>query len=406
MPASGIVFDTALSTLNNFPYRCPRLEVAEATSDPFTDESDANKNAYSAIAFSNRFDLIGPPDNRKRFPDCGEYRIVFARNSGKSDGLNRNLIIFEARVPNPEPENGLSGCRPILDFWHSLSDTSMSAVERGKKLHDFYLKGLPPKVGPIVAIDHYKIGAGQIRTNQFMLNSGAPPSPVDWTLREFKTLRTNGTLIIVPDSVKTNPGNILFEAGATDPRIGSLNQDIRVQMKNILGGAGPKKGVDDVNSIGFLVTGKGANAFESDEHDLTLGDIFAAYDPFGVENPTLKANIQETLTLAGSSLSPRNVVKRVRTQTCAGCHQYSNGDSDLGGKALWPDKSTGDSTHPKMPFTQESERDQDLQAAIVGGGKRYAISLAVECFLDFREAFMRTALGLGPGTSVDNCPAK
>ena len=68
MPASGIVFDTALSTLNNFPYRCPRLEVAEVTSDPFTDESDANKRAYSAIAFSNRFDLISPLDNRKRFP--------------------------------------------------------------------------------------------------------------------------------------------------------------------------------------------------------------------------------------------------------------------------------------------------------------------------------------------------
>jgi hypothetical protein len=59
-----------------------------------------------------------------------------------------------------------------------------------------------------------------------------------------------------------------------------------------------------------------------------------------------------------------------------------------------------------MRFTQESEQDKDLRDAIVGGGKRYAISLAVECFLDFREAFMRTALGLDPGTSGDNCPAK
>jgi hypothetical protein len=111
-------------------------------------------------------------------------------------------------------------------------------------------------------------------------------------------------------------------------------------------------------------------------------------------------------TESGTMIKVPLVLSVLNSRKVPGCHQYSNGDPDLGGKALWPDKSTGDSTHPKMTFTQESERDQDLQAAIVGGGKRYAISLAVECFLDFREAFMRTALGLGPGTSVDNCPAK
>jgi hypothetical protein len=61
--------------LNGFPYRCPRLEVEEATSDPFTNEVDSNPNAYSAIAFSNRFDLV---DDAKNPTDCGEYRIVFA----------------------------------------------------------------------------------------------------------------------------------------------------------------------------------------------------------------------------------------------------------------------------------------------------------------------------------------
>jgi hypothetical protein len=100
----------ALSALNGFPYRCPRLEVAEASSDPFTNEVDTNPSAYSAIAFSNRFDLV---DDAKNPTDCGEYRIVFARNSGKLDALNRNLVIFEARVPNPKPADGLQGCRPI-----------------------------------------------------------------------------------------------------------------------------------------------------------------------------------------------------------------------------------------------------------------------------------------------------
>jgi hypothetical protein len=54
--------------LNGFPYRCPRLEVEEATSDPFTNEVDSNPNAYSAIAFSNRFDLV---DDAKIRPTVG-----------------------------------------------------------------------------------------------------------------------------------------------------------------------------------------------------------------------------------------------------------------------------------------------------------------------------------------------
>jgi hypothetical protein len=402
LPPTSILSFTALSTLNNFPYRCPRLEEAEATNDPFANEVDTSPNAYGPIAFSNRFDLISPPN------DCGEYRIVFARNSGRSDPLNRNLIIFEARVPNPKPSDGINGCRPILDFWHGLSDPAIGAVARGTRLRDFYLNGLPGAgVGPIVDIAHYTIGTGQIRTNQFMLNDKDPrlaSPPFDWSLREFKALKENGTLVIIPDSVKTNPGNDLFKAGSTDVRIGSLNQDIRAQLKSILGAAGPGKGVGDVNSIGFGTTGLGVNAFESDESNRPLGDIVDAYAPGGVENPALKSNIQAVLTLDGSTLVPLNVVNRLRTQTCAGCHEYSDNDHGLGGQAIWPNKALGDATHPKMPFTQESEQTKDLQPAIVGGGKRYAISTTVECLLDFREAFMKKALGLPMGAPVNHCP--
>jgi hypothetical protein len=401
-PAAGVSTFTSLSTLNAFPYRCPRLELSEASSDPFTNEVDTNPNAYSAIAFSNRFDLVSPPN------DCGEYRIVFARNSGKSDGLNRNLIIFEARVPNPKPAEGLNGCRPILEFWHGLSDESINAVERGKRLHDFYMNGLPASnVGPIVDVAHYTFGTGQIRTNQFMLNDKdirLPVPPVDWTLREFKTFLNNGTLTIIPDSVKTNPGNNLFAAGSVDIRIGALNQDIRAQMKALLGGAGPERGVDDVNSIGFGTSGQGVNSFESDEHQADIGDVLTAYAPGDVENPVIQVNIAASLSLLHSPLTSLNVVSRLRTQTCAGCHQFSNNDHGLGGKAIWPDKSTGDATHPAMAFTQESEKTTDLQPATVGGGKRYAISLTVECLLDFREAFMKKALGITPATSANHCP--
>ncbi len=417
LPTAGIATHTAFSELNNLPYRCPRLEASEATSDPFTNETDSNPNAYRAIAFSNRFDLVTAPTpaasgHGKFAPDCGEHRVVFARNSGAIEGsndLNRNLIIFEARVPNPHPNDGLKGCKPILEFWLSLSDKTMSAVERGRRLHDFYLKGLPG-VGAVVDAAHYTFGAGQIRSNQFMSNV-VPGGPLDWTLREFKTLKANGTMTIVPDSVKSNPGGVLFTSGTTDTRVGFLNQAIRASMESII--AGPANGVAAVNRIGFQMSGEGANSFESEEGPNTgsFADVAAAYAPGGMENAVLKANIQGALGIAGSDLTPRNVVNRIRTQTCSGCHHFSNGDAGLGDGAVWPDKSAGDGkTHPAMDFTQESEKFKDLQGAIVGGGKRYAISAAVECFLDFREEFMRRALGLpggaGTGAARNNCPVE
>jgi hypothetical protein len=445
-PASAIANQTATSNLNNFPYRCPRLEEFEAANNPFKNEVDTNPNAYSAIAFSNRFDLLSPAvdvpnyPGMVKYPDCGEYRIVFARNSGKTDPLNRNLIIFEARVPNPDPkpenkgDDAPVGCLSIVEFWHSLSDPQMTAEQRGTMLHDFYLNGKlsdNAKIDPVVAIANYAIGSGQIRTNQFMLNSDPkpPPPPFDWTLREFKAVEINGTLVITPDSVKTNPGNSLFAVGSTDFRIISLSQDIRAQMQKILGIASDPAKIDDVNSIAFLTTGEGVNAFESDESDNTLGDIMVAFDPGNVVPSTRTdpffTNIQNALNLAlpGSNLTPLNVIDRIRTQTCAGCHQFSDNSVDkigLGGKAVWPNKRAGDLTdptdktnHPKMPFTQESEKDIDLREAISASnngqkGKRYAISMTVECLLDAREAFMKKGLGLSdpPGSPppVNHCP--
>jgi hypothetical protein len=153
----------------------------------------------------------------------------------------------------------------------------------------------------------------------------------------------NGTLVIIPDSVKTNPGNALFAAGATDLRTISLSQDIRAQMKNNLGIANNAAKIDDVNAIGFSTTGEGVNAFESDEKDNNLGDIMAAFDPGNVVPSTRTdpffINIQYALTVAlpGSSLTPLNVIDRIRMQTCAGCHQFSDSSVDpigLGGKAV------------------------------------------------------------------------
>ena len=65
-----------LSKMNGFPYQCPRAEGNQSTLDPFENEA----NGYTAIAFVNRFDLADQHSGKH----CGEFRIVFARNSGFS----------------------------------------------------------------------------------------------------------------------------------------------------------------------------------------------------------------------------------------------------------------------------------------------------------------------------------
>jgi hypothetical protein len=105
-------------SLNGFPFICPRLEASEANSDPFT--NPIGEQGYSAIAYSNRPDLADPANP----VDCGEARVVFARNSGKNSGTNRNLIIFEARLPNPRPNLGMDVCFDIQQFWRELSNVN------------------------------------------------------------------------------------------------------------------------------------------------------------------------------------------------------------------------------------------------------------------------------------------
>ncbi len=124
------------SILNGFPYFCPRGEGGQAfTTAPF-DEPES-RDGYTAIAFINRFDLADNDSGRH----CGEYRIVFAKNSGFTISNDRNLIIFEALVPNPKQPKppktptpsdifiNLDGCRPIVEFWRHLSDPEICIPE-------------------------------------------------------------------------------------------------------------------------------------------------------------------------------------------------------------------------------------------------------------------------------------
>jgi len=84
-----------------------------------------------------RFDQA-PEDGRH----CGEYRVVFAKESGRTPAgaQNRNLLIFEASLRNPHLNQGIRGCERFVRAWAELS-TEPSLEKRRVKLEDFYFDG-------------------------------------------------------------------------------------------------------------------------------------------------------------------------------------------------------------------------------------------------------------------------
>ncbi|AKU90073.1 hypothetical protein [Vulgatibacter incomptus] len=336
------------SKFNNFDYECPRGEGGEARVDPF------NGPLYKAIGLFNRFDLA-PEDGS----NCGEYRIVFARDSGR-----RNLLIFEAVLPNPDRKRGLEGCRPVVEFWAKLSDTSLSNAERGDMLKKFYFDGLSG-FEPVVHASHYgaqlfasnygSAAGGQIRTNQFMEGN--------WNLREFRLLKDcrcdSCNLAIVPATDKTNPEGFLFNSQSTDWRVPGFQNNLVADL--------PSLSNPNINEFGYEVKdvhNSGQSVPQTRQHDYN----FHADTAFRNRIAT---------AVSASGLTAQHIINRAQALSCAGCHELSNGKA-IDRDHTWP-RSLG--------FTHI---DENLR-----GGSRYPLSDALEnVFLPYRlekmEEFLST----------------
>jgi hypothetical protein len=358
--------------INHFGYQCPRDEGKQAFAANGIDSTPA---AYKAIGLFNRFDLA--PANGS---DCGEYRIAFAKTSATSIG-GRNLLIFEAVLPNPHPELGLPGCGPVAQFWADLT-TNASVSSRAGKLHDFYFQGLPG-FEPVVHVDHYgagAAGAGQIRSNQFIT--------FDWLLREFKLKKcvsgggVGCGVTVNPVTVKVNPFGPLFNPSSTLPEAAPF----RTQFVAAVDGLA----VNDVNGFSYAPADS-FNAAESDEQS-SQNNYLAQ---LGAGSSPLRTAIQTRLSTIGSPLTPDNIVARATALSCAGCHQLSNG-ANLGGGITWP-SSQG--------FTQVSEFLENGP-----DGQRFQISNALtNVFLPHRKKVLESFLAsIAPppgdcGKKLPNC---
>ena len=350
--------------LNGFPIQCPRQEGALADSsqhNPFC--SGPGCDPYSPVAIINRFDLA-PPDGRT----CGQYRIVFGKGTGGQTPValagnkvpfDRNLIIFEAVLPNPHPNHGLAGCAPVVEHWAGLSALHSSA-KRGKALDRFFFKGLPG-FEPAITLGHYtgavhpQTGAllsGQIRTNQFMFTVGQQA----WQLREFNLERACPgkkkpcVARVKLTTTKVNPSASLFDESETSAA--ALTFRDPGALRGFFGQIGTLVSAD-ITQINMNALDPQYDTAQSTSSP-TLNTPVLDDSNYGITfNPAgpFAANIQTRLNGMGSTLTPTEIVRRAQTQSCAGCHELSTstgpffggspGANQLGGNLVWPDVSKG-----------------------------------------------------------------
>lgn len=345
--------------LNSFPYDCrpPPSEGAQATCSSFDDPACA----YIPIGLFNRFDQA-PEDGAH----CGEHRIVFAKRSGVDNARDRNLLIFEAVVPNPSPRFGIQGCRRLIQEWAELSFLDKPS-QRASRLERMYFHG-GMGFDAVLRWAHFgdnPQGWGQIRTNQFMI-SGAP---FIWTLREFKLFRTceqKKSCIgqFVPVTAKNNPIGMLFGDPAADPRVSAFQQTlVQSNLRSLAATT-----LTDIS----MVTPDTFNSGQSHSSGSTEMDYAT---PLATQRDAFRRDIWRALGELGSGITPEQLVARARTQTCAGCHQLSN-NAELGDGLSWP---------PSLGFVHVTE----LLPETVEGVQRYRLSaLLLSCFLPLRSRIM------------------
>jgi hypothetical protein len=351
---------TVPSSFNGFPFSCRPNEEA-LDQEPFS-----GSGQYKVTGLFNRFDLA--PANGA---DCGEYRIVVSRTA--VDAQTRKSLIFEARLPNPQPASGLEGCRPVAQFWADLSSVASSA-ERATRLRNFYLTGLSG-FAPVVHINHFQrlAGSGRVRTNSFL--GGGP-----WSLREYglrPVCSPSCSLVFVQQPTGDNPFWSL-SGGPTGHPLATSFQDWFIGSLQ----AGQGLLSNDVNRL-IMNT---PEQFLMGESQLPENIGAPTPPPRNIADelsPEFASRIQTRLAALGVALTPAQLINRADSTTCTGCHRSANGD-DVGFGAPFPNA---------LPFRQTEELTMPGP-----DGNRFRISTALlNVFLPFRKANLEQFLNQSAG---------
>ena len=306
------------AAVNGFPYVCPRGEGnLVAGDDAFV---LGEMGVYRPIAIINRFDTRGSD-----FADCGEHRVIFGRNSDNARAagraFGRNFLIFEARMPNSMP-GFAEGCSIIADFWTELSTAGTSA-EQADLINEFYLAGRDG-LAPVISIPHFALGAGQIRTNQFV------DSRDGWLLREYKLDHVcSGTNCTSLTSVAVRAKDAFFGELFNGTLPGSTSEFAQ------RAGLFQQEFIDNIDSLftnnmaDLKVSGSdeftqaeshASGVLTSESHFRNHFNEGAASEVTDFER-NLQTAINGKLDASGNQLTIDQVLNRAMTQTCGGCHQ-------------------------------------------------------------------------------------
>lgn len=310
----------------------PRPEEAAQKPSVLLNPAD-NFNGMQPIAVTNRLDLA-PADGKH----CGEQRIIYAKGPGTFD--NRMTLIFEAVVPNPTPAKGILGCMPLAKFWWNLQNVTVA--DMGTQLKGLFYTGVPGVTsGPIVHFKNYGTPLGQVRVNSFVVsqNRGNP-----WVLREYGIRKKTGKaayLSIRP--IGNSPLSLLYKAPVKgeNAKITQLRKDYQAfllgqAMTDLLAidiaAVKSKLTVTDhdmINRMGTTIPTR-FNGFE----DLVDSAVF---EPGRIISQPLDRAISDKIrtTTTAWPVNPFDFIGRVTIQSCAGCHEFTNG-RPIQENVVWP----------------------------------------------------------------------
>jgi hypothetical protein len=300
---------------------------ADAALSPAQLLDPAHPRGLMPIGLFSRFDLA-PAD----WSDCGEHRIVY----GNKPGQPRFFLIFEAKIPNPNPATGIKGCRPLALQWRTIGLPTTTPATRNSRLNQLYYTGLP---GFRAAVHFLNYGAplGQVRSNSFVQGP--------WQLREFRILAVApATLAFHPAPAASNP---LAEFYKNNPAGSPLEQAERSSFHTGFGstyqvrlrtvdGASPLAGyrMDLFNTMGAgfpLRTSEFQSSVDpSDDPSLLAGSQIRNLIPATWTAPAPFGN---------RTISEAQMLNRAALVTCAGCHQPAGRQvATVGGTpVIWPD---------------------------------------------------------------------
>jgi hypothetical protein len=310
MPHCDDVVVNGKASHNGYPRRCPTPEGALAR-EPFRFDE------FVPLAIVNRFDMTDASG-----ATCGQYRIVFARNtSGPGELLN---LIFEGGLKNPHPEAGLGGCRPIAQFWAGLSAIDSSA-ERRARLEAFFYDGVAG-FAPLIHPDHFRNAPHGIRNMHFKSSI----SPRFYQFRVVNECADGACrLFAKPDVLENFPSSLLLDVHDSSDRAVRFRDLVVDQIKTLT--------VRDTNQFFMTVPDEFLMA-ESDPGDGSVHFLWGI--GFGRGSNTIQGRayrdrLVTAIREAGSEARVEELFERATIMNCEGCHAVA-APSDVGDGVTFP----------------------------------------------------------------------